>query len=61
MVDFWFEELGDERDENLAEDRSPFFMIWGSEVCREEGTLEGNEGLLAESAAGVETLVRECF
>lgn len=61
MVDFWFEELGDERDENLAEDGRPFFVVRGSEICGKQSTLKGREGLLTEGAAGVETLVRECF
>ena len=61
MVDFWFEELGDERDEDFAEDGRPFFMVRGSEICGKKGTLEGREGLLTEGATGVEALVRECF
>lgn len=61
LVHFWLEELSDEREEDFAEYRGPFFVRGGREVVGEEGALERGEGLLADFAAGVETLVREGF
>ena len=32
LVDFWFEELGDEWEEDFGEDGDPLFVGWGGEV-----------------------------
>jgi hypothetical protein len=61
LVDFWLQELGYEGYEHFAEDGYPLFVVGGGEVVREEGALEGGEGLLAKGTAWVETLVRERF
>jgi hypothetical protein len=61
LVDFRLEQLRDEREEDFGEYRGPFFVIGGGEVVGEEGALERGEGLLADFAAGVETLVGEGF
>jgi len=61
LVDFWLEELCDEWDKNFAENGSPFGVVWGGKRVGEERALHSAEGLLANFAAGIETLMREGF
>jgi hypothetical protein len=61
LVDFGFEELCDEREEDVVEDGGEEGAGAGDEFLGCEGLLERDEGLLADLAAGVETLVGEGF
>jgi hypothetical protein len=40
LVDFWFEKLGDERDQYFAENRGPFSVFRGGEIVGKKGALE---------------------
>ena len=56
LVDLWFEQLVDEREEDFAEDLGPFGVVWRGEVWSLQAALQRGEGVLADFATWVDAL-----